>query len=122
MVNVQKIRDLLSEQKLSKVEVAEKCGLTNAGFHRILKSGKAKLETLQKLAIVLSVPVGDLLQQNEGNMVNDEAAYYSKERRLYYSREKVLQMQIDFLQGQLREKDKVIEFLIKELTILKGTK
>lgn len=121
MINIQKIRDLLSEQKLSKVEVAEKCGLTNAGFHRILKSGKAKLETVQKLAMVLSVPVSALLQE-DSNMVSEEPAHYAKDRRFDYNTEKLMQMQINFLQGQLTEKDKVIDYLMKELAILKGIK
>jgi len=58
-------REIIENLNLRKVDVAEKLGITPVGLNQILNTEKPKLETLEKLANVLNIPVWKLYLTDE---------------------------------------------------------
>ena len=52
-----KIKALVKERKLSLSELASKIGMSEPGFHRMLKEGTTKVSTLQAIADELKVSI-----------------------------------------------------------------
>ncbi len=59
-MNIRRINFLLSSSKLGKKEIAEKCAVSRTTLDNLLSGADVKISTVEKLAAVLGVTVGDL--------------------------------------------------------------
>ena len=57
MANLLKIREICSEKKISLVSLSKKLGISQTGMQRILNDNTTKLDTLEKIASILEVPI-----------------------------------------------------------------
>lgn len=67
-MNISKIRELVDESKLSKVQIAEKCGFTRKTLENIMNGEvDAKISSIEALANALGVEVGYFFdEESEG--------------------------------------------------------
>ena len=63
-----KIEELAKSKGLTLGGLAEKIGVTRAGFYRTLEQKTMKVETLEKIAQVLDVPVCDFFADQEDDL------------------------------------------------------
>lgn len=73
-MNINKLQKLVSESKLNKVQIAERCGFTRVTLDNALQGADVKISTIESLAGVLGVSVGyffeeegSISQSNNGN-------------------------------------------------------
>lgn len=71
MANLQLIKELAEQKKISVRELAEKVGLKENQIHVMCRSNSTKIDTLEKIAHVLDVPVS--LFFNEGTVERYES-------------------------------------------------
>lgn len=57
MANLQKIKDLAEDRKMSIRDLAEKVGLKENQIHVMCRTNSTKIDTLEKIAYALGVPV-----------------------------------------------------------------
>lgn len=62
---INRSREIIESLRLKKVDVAEKMGITPVGLNQILNTEKPKLETLEKLANAINMPVWKLFLTDE---------------------------------------------------------
>jgi transcriptional regulator with XRE-family HTH domain len=63
------IDNILKEKGLSKTDIAKRIGLSRESLYRIL-SGNPTLDNLNKLANALDVPIGDLFDHPQTDIIN----------------------------------------------------
>jgi hypothetical protein len=73
------IEPKLAEKKLSKRAFAERIGLTEAGFHRILVRNDCKVSDLEKMAENLDVPT-TVFFYDEKSIVEEKFAEWKREK------------------------------------------
>ncbi len=56
-MNYDEIKILCDKQRVPIKELAAKCGITEAGLHQMLRNQSMRIDILEKIAEVLSVPV-----------------------------------------------------------------
>jgi len=56
-MNINLLKDILNQKKISQREISDKIGMTQAGFNNALSSGDFKVSTLEKIAEALGVSV-----------------------------------------------------------------
>lgn len=64
-MNISKLQKSIEISGLKKVEIAEKCGFSRATLDAALRGDDVKVSTIEKLASVLEVPVGEFFNDNE---------------------------------------------------------
>lgn len=55
MIDVEFIKSVAKEKKISLAELAERIGYSEAGFHRACSNAKFKIDALQKISLVLEI-------------------------------------------------------------------
>lgn len=66
-----RIKELCQEQGITQKELAEKMGITNISLNKTLRGEYPQLQTLEKIATVLNIPISDLFKKNDsGEDVN----------------------------------------------------
>lgn len=58
-------REIIQQLNLKKVDIAEKLGITPIGLNQLLNTEKPKLETLERLANTIGVPVWKLILSDD---------------------------------------------------------
>lgn len=58
-------REILKERGIKQVELAEKLGMTNVGINQLMRTDQPKIETLEKIAKAIGVPVWQLYLSDE---------------------------------------------------------
>lgn len=74
MVNLSIIKDLATRKKISIVELAEKIGISSQGLYKAISENSTRVETLEKIAEVLQVPISTFFTTN--SIVSDNVAEY----------------------------------------------
>ena len=64
-INGKKIEMLLAEQGLTKIALAEKCGISRQNISTIVRRGTCEPKTAGKLAVGLGITVAELCQKGE---------------------------------------------------------
>ena len=66
-----RIKDVLKEQGMTNIALADKVGITRPNMSNIV-NGKTNpsLETLERIALALQVPITDLFEQPQQNIIN----------------------------------------------------
>jgi len=109
--NYQKIRTLAKEKKITLKEISIQAGISQQGLQKIINDGTGKVTTLQKIATALMVPLSEILNttQEDPNILRDLPPTYKLTRSLNDITE------IDYLQQLLKEKERMIQLLEKQL-------
>jgi len=110
--NYQIIRTLAKEKKITLKEISIQAGISEQGLQKIINDGTGKVTTLQKIATALMVPLSDILNhdQEDKNILNELPPTYKHTRSLNDVSE------IDYLQQVVRDKERIIELLEKQLS------
>jgi transcriptional regulator with XRE-family HTH domain len=74
---VENIKKLAKVQKVSLESIANRIGMTEAGFHYSLNNKTLKIESLVLVAKILNVETFALLAEND-NMLNEPAGFYKR--------------------------------------------
>ena len=64
-MNINKLKKAIDKSRLTKKEIAEKCGFSTTTLFGVLKGDDVKISTVEKLASVLGIPVGEFFTDNE---------------------------------------------------------
>ena len=60
-----KIKELCAKRGISQVELARKLGITDISLNKTLRGEYPKLQTLERIAIALEVPISELFINEE---------------------------------------------------------
>lgn len=127
-MNISRLRKIVSESKLNKVQIAEKCGFTRVTLDNALQGADIKVSTIESLANVLNVSPAIFFEEDEDESIVDNLSepeslisLYKKEierlQSLLYKKSKkkvVVELELDddeFI--KLGLKDKVVQVLNK---------
>jgi len=66
MINID---SFLKEKRISKTDVAKRMGLSRESLYRII-SGNPTLENIQKLADAIGIPISELFEQSENDVIH----------------------------------------------------
>jgi DNA-binding Xre family transcriptional regulator len=123
-----KIKKILIEKGVSAKELVAKIGMTENGFAYSIKNKTLKLNTLEKIAEVLGVPISSFFVEDNSNKGkdSDSNSVYQKSKNgnnissigdvkinvsdFKHEVEK-LEIKIEFLERELKLKDDMIEML-----------
>ena len=105
MVHLIKIKEIAFQKNIKLTELAWLVGITNPGLHHLIKSNSTSIQTLQKIADALEVPIETFfrLGDEEGNGYSNETllqihAAEIKERIEYTQRlEEIISLQRDLI-------------------------
>ena len=92
-----KIKELMTQKKLTRQEMAYRLGLTPYGFDQMIKNQSMKVETLEKMSVILKVPIGFWWEEEGGNN------YENMNQVLLIDQLKIKDQQIEFLQGLIKK-------------------
>lgn len=63
-LNTQKIEILIAEQRITRAQLAERCGIARQNLSIIVRRGTAEPKTVGKLAIGLGVCISDIIKED----------------------------------------------------------
>jgi transcriptional regulator with XRE-family HTH domain len=113
MVNIEKIKSRLSELKLTKKQLLERCGFTRVTLDKILQGSDMNVKTLEALARGLDVPVGYLFDEEDSKQ--------QKEAEATNAATEILLKMIESKDKQIREQAELIGSLRLRLEQLQDT-
>lgn len=73
-------REILQRLGVKQVELAKKLGMTTVGINQLMRADRPKIETLEKIAKVLNVPVWQLYLTDEE--IEQVVAQHGKEQAM----------------------------------------
>lgn len=71
-------REILKKVGVKQVELAEKLGMTTVGINQLMRTDQPKIETLEKIAKAIGVPVWQLYLTDEE--IEEVVAQHGKEQ------------------------------------------
>ncbi|OKS85793.1 helix-turn-helix domain-containing protein [Mucilaginibacter polytrichastri] len=115
----QNIRQHAKHQKITLSELSSGIDMTEAGFYKMLSTESVKVKTLRKIAEVLKLPiqlffeectltknVNGYIRKSEPNELPNQAEYLTERD--------ALKKQIELLESQINDKNKIIELMGKK--------
>lgn len=122
-MNINKLCNLVSSSLLTKMEIAERCGVSRTTIDNLLAGADVKISTVEAFAKVMNVPVGSLFDDtmNEVQHDNELTALRKKVEELTILNKSpkkltkvVVEMELDSDEFvKLGLKDRVVNMLIK---------
>lgn len=64
-MNISKLKKAIEKSNLTNKEIAERCGFSSTTLYGMLKGDDVKISTVEKIASVLGVPVGEFFNDDE---------------------------------------------------------
>jgi transcriptional regulator with XRE-family HTH domain len=64
-MNISKLKKAIEKSNLTNKEIAERCGFSSTTLYGMLKGDDVKISTVEKIASVLGVPVGEFFTDGE---------------------------------------------------------
>lgn len=112
MDNLHIIREIAISKGMKLKWLSQVVGISEQGLQLIINTGRGKISTLQKIADVLEVDISKLMesQNMEENILNELPSTYKPTRNLNDITE------IDYLQQVVRDKERIIQLLEKQLS------
>jgi DNA-binding Xre family transcriptional regulator len=127
MANLFIIRDLIAERKVTLRDLANTINISEDGLQKIIKNGRTKTETLEKIAKTLNVPVGIFFDEMPLNAINQNvrgdknmttASIYGNANISNSENElEATKKELEYLRGLLQEKERTIQILMKKYDI-----
>lgn len=115
MANLQIIRDLAFSKKIKLAEIAAKCDITQQGLNALINSNSTKVETLEKIAKVLNVPISTFFGEEQA-MVADNIAPYG----ITKIADDELQQENEKLKAKNAELEKQVKVLFEMIDMLQS--
>ena len=117
MANLKKIKDLAQQRGINLAQIAEAANITPTGLSVLLRENSTRVDTLEKIADFLGVPIStffndDPIPAAPGNMANVGSKFRGN---LNVGSDTNISRALDILEGQLKAKDEQISGLIKAL-------
>lgn len=88
MINLFKIKDLCEKKNIKLRQLAEMIGITPEGMSNIIKTNSTKIDTLEKIANILEVPITYFFdieykpkENDKSNILEDKIELYQKQIR-----------------------------------------
>ena len=66
----ERIKDLCQINEITQKELAEKLGITDISLNKTLRGDYPQLQSLEKIAIALNVPISELFDQPSSDVIN----------------------------------------------------
>mgnify|MGYP001767211500 CR=1 FL=1 len=109
------IKRFCDEKGITLPEIAEKIGMSRAGIYSTIEHKTLKVETLEKISDVLSLPISLFFNENENeNFIFNLSAEINSLKNQVKERDE----KIDILNIQLAEKNKELKELTKNYSTL----
>ncbi|NCD70072.1 helix-turn-helix domain-containing protein [Mucilaginibacter agri] len=113
------IRQHAKHQRMTLCDLAAAIDMTEAGFYKMLSTDSMKVKTLKKIAEVLNLPVNIFFEEfvpppNSKGFVWRPEVYTTEAEGLYITEREGLKRQIELLESQIADKNKIIELLSKK--------
>ena len=67
MVNLQLIKKLADEKNILLTDIANELGITQQALSKIIRNNSTKIETLERIALILKVPVTIFFEDTKSN-------------------------------------------------------
>ena len=117
MANLKKIKDLAQQRGVTLARIAEAVDITPTGLSLIIRENSTRVETLEKIADFLNVPISSFFDDEplppaQGNTANVGNKFRGN---LNVGSDQNISRALDILEGQLKAKDEQIGGLIKAL-------
>ncbi len=103
-MNINKLNVKLIEKNITKIELAAKTGLTTQAINGMLRRNDCRVSDLEKISQVLGVSLFYWWEGDEGCLVKEPATPYGPKA------------ENELLKAQLKDKEKLIARLEKELS------
>jgi len=109
--NLKIIKEIADAKGMKLKWIAKTIGISEGGLQLIISTGKGRTETLQKIADILQVQLTEITgSEHNLDILKDLPAHYKPTRSLNDISE------IDYLQQVVRDKERIIELLEKQLS------
>jgi transcriptional regulator with XRE-family HTH domain len=113
------IRQQAKATGVTLAELAKRIEMTEAGFYKMLSTDSIKLKTLKKIAEVLQRPVSYFIDHSAKKPVSYlttefYTSHAAEPPAIYQVEKDGLLKQIDLLESQLKDKEKIIELLSRK--------
>ena len=117
MANLKKIKDLAQQRGVTLARIAEAAEITPTGLSLLIRENSTRVETLEKIADFLNVPISTFFDDEplppaQANTANVGSKFHGN---LNVGSDQNISRALDILEGQLRAKDEQISGLIKAL-------
>lgn len=99
MANLQIIRSLLHERKISIRDFSKMIGITEQGLQKIMRENTTKVDTLETIADKLDVPIDIFFDKNKRSVIDKESAETSVSVVELF---KTIQIQAETIRSQQR--------------------
>jgi len=119
MANLFKIKILAREKKISIRALANELGMTEQGLQLLIRENSTKIDTLERIASILDVPVGVFFDEENKNRNINSHNRISGGKNIVGNGNKMTDDNLQYLQKQIAKKDELIDKLsnrIIELT------
>jgi len=97
MANLSIIRQLAKRKKIPLNELAELLDMSNTGLQRILNTNSTKIDTLEKIAEILDVPIHLFFQEDGNNEVQPNDFLSSPVSKMFINRFNTISDKLAFL-------------------------
>lgn len=115
-MNISKINSLISSNKLTKGEIAERCAISRTTLDNLLSGADVKISTVEKLAAVLGVSVGsffDGFQSEAAANASGTGSVAAINSEVSVGDNLADKDRINYLERILEEKERTIQILMK---------
>lgn len=117
MANLQKIKTIAKERGISLVSICKNVGVTEQGLQKMIKNNTTTIDTIERIADYLNVPITTFF--DEAETINVSATAHGNNSCAVAGEGNTIAISQDFLEI-IREKDKLImekDQLIQSLTL-----
>ena len=115
MANLNLIKILAEKKNIRITELAEAVGLSEQQMHLIVRKNSTKIETLEKIAKVLGVPVTFFFDELAAGKDADGVEMIYGVENVSPAVEKELREQIAVLKSHLEDKERIIRLMEEKL-------
>ena len=116
-VNLSKIKDIAEARRIPMTKVAEAAGITPTGLSHLMRVNSTRVDTLEKIADFLGVPITEFFNDEAPAPVYGNTANVGSKFRgnLSVGSDQNISRALDILEHQLKAKDEQISGLISAL-------
>lgn len=113
----QNIRQHAKHQRITLSELAAGIDMTEAGFYKMLSTESIKVKTLRKIAEFLKIPINTFFEEfvsprsGKSHSWNHDQIGATESHAEYAAERDGLKRQIELLESQIADKNKIIELL-----------
>jgi transcriptional regulator with XRE-family HTH domain len=116
-MNINKLQDMVGYSKMSKVQIAQKCGITRATLDNALQGGDIRISIIESIAKTFDVPVGFFFDDSNTihnrAIANGNSSVAAVNSQVSLESETILKERVKNLEQIIAEKERLINVLMK---------